>query len=224
MFKSQRRFAHWAAAFAFALIAAACGDSTADDAAEAGGDTVAAEVTTTEAAMTDDTSESMDDHMEGEESEHMEGDDHEESEHMEGDDHEESEHGEGGGEEPVDVPEDARVVFVTMNEWGYDPPSFTAKAGETVVYRITNAGIFEHEFRLSNGHRIEEHIASGHEGHGDEGGHHGDEADILIELQPGAVGELIVTYPEDTSIFTNIVCLIPDHYENGMVTDLTYEN
>lgn len=226
MFKPHRAMKGFPIAFALVLVAGACGGSSADvEAPDAGGDTIAVEeVTTTEAVAADDHSEEMD--------EHMEGDDHEESEHMEGgegDGHEEEGHGGGDGNivDPEDAPEDARVVFVTMNEWGYDPQSFTAKAGETVVFRINNAGIFAHEFRLSNAHRIEEHIASGHEGHGDgdeagEGGHHSEDGDIMIELEPGAVGELVVTFPTDTSVFTEVVCLIPDHYENGMFAELTY--
>jgi uncharacterized cupredoxin-like copper-binding protein len=78
-----------------------------------------------------------------------------------------------------------------------------------------NEGAIAHEFRLSNAHRVEEHLASGHEGHDESGGHHGD-ADVVQQLEPGDEGEVTVTFPEDVSFFTEIACLIPGHYEAGM--------
>ena len=69
------------------------------------------------------------------------------------------------------------------------------------------------------------HIASGHEDHADDpgdGGHHSEDGDIMIELEPGAVGELIVTFPTDTSVFTEVACLIPGHYEGGMKAPVDY--
>ncbi|MDH3463699.1 MAG: hypothetical protein OEM32_08760 [Acidimicrobiia bacterium] len=233
MFKSRIHLTHLAAIFAFVLGVAACGGSSADveAPAPAGADAAldeggADDGHDDEAAHDDD--EAMHDDDEAAHDEDAAHDDDEATHDDEGDGHD-------GGEvlDGDDVPDDARVVFVTMNEWGYDPGSLDIVAGETIVFRINNAGEFEHEFRLSNAHRIEEHIASGHEGHGDEGemaegemgegGHHMEDGDIMIELEPGDVAELVVKFPTDMTVFTDLVCLIPDHYEEGMHTDIVYD-
>jgi uncharacterized cupredoxin-like copper-binding protein len=115
-----------------------------------------------------------------------------------------------------------RTIEVTMTELVFDPDEFAVTAGETIRFDVTNAGQIVHEFRLSNAHRVEEHLASGHEGHGDDtGGHHGD-VDVVLELDPGESGQVIVTFPEDTTLFTEIACLIPGHYEAGMKAPLAY--
>lgn len=114
-----------------------------------------------------------------------------------------------------------RAVEVSMTELAFTPDQLTVIAGETVTFHVSNDGLVVHEFRLSNAHRIEEHIASGHEGHGDGGGHH-DDADVVLELEPGETGAITVTFPEDTTIFTEVACLIPGHYEGGMKAPVDY--
>lgn len=232
----RTHLARFAALFVFALIAASCGGSSADpvDAASPAADAVT-ESTTLAPPTTEAPDDTMDDGMEdGHETDDTDGaEDHEgdDTEGHEDEFHDDEGHDDEGQEddghsdegEMVEVPEDARVEFVFMNEYGYEPEVFTAKPGETVVYRIMNTGFFPHEFRLSNAHRVEEHIESGHEGHGEEGGHHGDHGDIVLELEPGRSGELVVTYPMDETLYTLVVCLLPDHYEQGMHTTLTYE-
>jgi uncharacterized cupredoxin-like copper-binding protein len=122
-----------------------------------------------------------------------------------------------------EVPEEADVVVdVVMNEFAIDPGPIAVQAGVTYYFRIVNEGLIPHEFRLSNAHRIEEHLESGHDDHG-EGGHHDEDGDIYVELQAGEKGSLLVTFPSDTTVYTNAACLLPGHYEAGMVTDLVYE-
>jgi len=31
-----------------------------------------------------------------------------------------------------------------------------------------------------------------------------------------------VTFPEDTTLFTEVACLLPGHYEAGMAADIEY--
>ncbi len=121
-----------------------------------------------------------------------------------------------------EVSDGTRVVEVVMTEFAFEPETVQVSAGETIRFVITNDGAVAHEFRLSNPHRIEEHIAAGHEDHGEESGHHEEGGDVLIEIEPGETGELEMTFPEDTSLYTSIACLLPGHYEAGMAGDLTY--
>lgn len=119
-----------------------------------------------------------------------------------------------------------RTVEIAMTEFAFEPASLTVVAGETIEFVVTNDGVVPHEFRLSNAHRIEEHIASGHEDHGDEGegGHHEGDADVVIEVEAGATDTVTVTLPEDATIFTEIACLLPGHYEAGMKGEVTYSS
>lgn len=116
-----------------------------------------------------------------------------------------------------------RVIEVVMTEMDFIPQRFEVAAGETVEFLVTNEGAIAHEFRLSNPHRIEEHMA-GHgdgAGHGESGGHHED-ADVVLELDAGASGSVAVTFPDDTSLFTEVACLLPGHYEAGMHAQIFY--
>lgn len=120
-----------------------------------------------------------------------------------------------------------RTVEVVMTEFAFDVDPVDVAAGETIEFVVTNAGVIEHEFRLSNGHRIEEHLASGHDDHddsaaeSDDDGHH-EGGDIVLLLDAGETSSIVVTFPEDASIFTEVACLLPGHYEAGMVAGVHY--
>ena len=49
----------------------------------------------------------------------------------------------------------ARVIDVVMTDLAFDPEQIDVAAGETVKFNISNDGAVDHEFRLSNAHRIE---------------------------------------------------------------------
>ena len=104
-----------------------------------------------------------------------------------------------------------------MNEFSFAPGEFEAMAGETIEFVVTNLGVVEHEFRLSNEHRIEEHLASGHADHEDatEDGHH-EGGDVILLVEPGGTDSITVTFGEDTTLYSEVACLIPGHYEAGM--------
>lgn len=198
--------------FALALLVAACGDvdlsrtttappttvpaAAAVDAAEGGGDDEHAEASAHEEDEADHSAADMgDDAMSEEVTPHDEDDGH-------------------------DAPTSAgvdRTVEVAMDEFTFAPVEFEAMAGETVEFVVSNLGVVEHEFRLSNEHRIEEHLAEGHADHADDndGGHHAD-GDVVLHLDPGETGSLIVTFGDDTTLYTEVACLIPGHYEAGM--------
>ncbi len=182
---------------ASALALAACGAPAADT--EPTPSTTTVKSTTTTHHMPSTTTTEADDHVH-----HV---DHEE----EADQH------------PEEADDGTRTVQVVMNEFTFSPESVSVSAGETVRFVIINEGLIPHEFRLSNHHRIEEHLASGHADHGDDGGHHAEEGDLFIEVAAGESGELVVTFPQDTTIFTDIACLLEGHYEAGMKGSLAYE-
>jgi uncharacterized cupredoxin-like copper-binding protein len=114
-----------------------------------------------------------------------------------------------------------------MTEFAFDVDPLEVAAGETIEFVVTNAGVVPHEFRLSNAHRIEEHMASGHEGHdgdddeAEQAGHHED-GDVVLVLEAGETSSIVATFPEDTTMFTEVACLLPGHYEAGMHSDVAY--
>ena len=113
---------------------------------------------------------------------------------------------------PTDLGGDAiRVVAVTMSEFYFSPAVVEVEQGETVRFVVTNDGVAEHEFELSNDAAIAEHLEGGHDEH-----HEGlEDVDMAekLSLAPGETGELTVTFDDE---YGWVVCLIPGHYEAGM--------
>lgn len=116
-----------------------------------------------------------------------------------------------------------RTVEIVMTDYAFEPELIEVTAGETVRFVVVNDGAVDHEFRLSNSHRIEEHLASDHDDHEEgEGGHHEEDGDVFVVLEPGQTGELTVTFPEDVTVYTESACLLPGHYEAGMKGVIEY--
>ena len=77
---------------------------------------------------------------------------------------------ESSGHADDDVVEHAgvdRVIEVELSEFAIAADSFEFAPGETIEFVVINTGVVEHEFRLSNQDRVDEHVAGGHEDHDD---------------------------------------------------------
>ncbi len=132
------------------------------------------------------------------------------------------EHGEEGsdGGEEGEPGEFDREIEVVMSEFAFDPASISVTAGETVRFVLVNEGAVPHEFRLTTEHAAAEHIASGHEGHDEDGGEGDhDHDEVFLEVAAGATDALTVTFAEDAD-WDQFACLIPGHYEAGMLGEL----
>jgi uncharacterized cupredoxin-like copper-binding protein len=143
------------------------------------------------------------------------------------DDHTDDVAGDADHAEDAQVTGAERTIEVLMTEFAFDVDPLDVSAGETIEFVITNGGVVPHEFRLSNGHRIEEHLAAGHDDHedsdgeSDDDGHH-EGGDVVLVLDAGDTSSITVTFPADTTIFTEVACLLPGHYETGMFADVHY--
>jgi uncharacterized cupredoxin-like copper-binding protein len=144
-----------------------------------------------------------------------------------------------------------RVIDVELSEFAIAAASLEFTPGETVEFLITNSGVVEHEFRLSNQGRVDEHMAGGHEDHddnamtdeemaammdeeaphddeeaphddGDDDSHAAGADDIVLVLAAGESGSLVFTVPDNDHDYTVATCLIPGHFEAGMTTELGY--
>ena len=210
------------AIFAVALIAAACGGTSTSQPALSPelAEELEAVLEPAEVAVEAEHSEATEaeeaTHSEAEHSEAAEVEEPTHSEEAAEAAHEHAEEAVGHDDDEVVAADFDRQIDVIMTEFAFEPAMVTVGAGEVVQFVVTNGGVVPHEFRLSTPHAVEEHLASGHEGH-NEGGHaHGE---TLVTVDPGGTEVLEVTFDGDAE-FSLVACLIPGHYEAGMVADL----
>ena len=117
-----------------------------------------------------------------------------------------------------------RAVAVTMTEFDFsfdEDSTLTVQTGETVQFVVTNAGVVEHEFRLTTAAEAQEHLEAGHEDHDDDGTDMGDADEILLLVAAGGTGTIDVTFQEGGE-YDIVACLIPGHYEAGMEASVKY--
>ncbi len=150
-------------------------------------------------------------------------------------------HHHGGDMRMAGVPghadEATRSIEIAMHDNYYEPETIDAKAGETILFVITNHGSVVHEFNIGT--------AAMHTAHQEEmammvdhgvieidrinhdmmdkdmgGGHvmsHDDPNSAL--LAPGESAEVIWKFTEARPL--EFACNIPGHYESGMMGDIT---
>lgn len=107
------------------------------------------------------------------------------------------------------------TVDVTMTEYAFEPGTFAVSAGETITFVVHNGGEDDHEFRLTTAEFADHHIVEEHTDH------HDAEPGVLF-LAPGESASLTVTF-HSAGEYDVVTCLLPDHYELGMVAPLTVE-
>lgn len=91
---------------------------------------------------------------------------------------------------------DGSHVAVVATEYAFEPSQISVPVGE-VTFTIRNEGDEEHEFEILRGDRVVDEV---------EGLIPGLERDLTVRLEPGAY---------------LIVCRLADHFQRGMVADLT---
>ena len=142
-----------------------------------------------------------------------------------------------------------RTIEITMNDIAYEPTAVTVSEGETIRFVFTNDGAIRHEAVFGDTAVQDEHEAemaagdmdmdsdsdmdsdmdmdesdeAGHDEAGDseavDGDH--DESVPSISLEPGATGEIEVTFDDDHEMI--IGCHEPGHWAAGMRVDVTVE-
>lgn len=111
---------------------------------------------------------------------------------------------------PGDPAQVTRVIEIVMYDtMRFEPDRVQVQPGETVRFRVLNAGRLRHEFVLGSEGEIREHARQMRE-HPDMA-HHDANA---LSLGPGEQGELIWRFGGPGSVV--YACLIPGHLEAGM--------
>ena len=129
--------------------------------------------------------------------------------------------GGGGHDGHGDKTAGGTVVPMTATDaLRFDPSTVTAKAGETVTFRIANTGAVTHEFVIGDAAFHDSHRSaaaspggSGHGGHGDgKGG-------AAADLPPGQTVSVTFTMPATAPAFA---CYVDRHDRAGMTGKVVY--
>ncbi|MEQ8246295.1 MAG: plastocyanin/azurin family copper-binding protein [Alphaproteobacteria bacterium] len=143
---------------------------------------------------------------------------------------------------PGDASRATRTIDVVMRDNFFEPETIRVAPGETIRFRIVNAGEFVHEFNIGTPEmhvkhqgemammvehnvllpdRIDVKAAAAMQesmGHG----MHNDPNSALLE--PGKTGEVIWTFPAGGEIALEFGCNVPGHYEAGMVGEFKLQH
>ncbi len=122
------------------------------------------------------------------------------------------EHAAGAFGEPGDAANATRTIEVTANDnYTFDPPSVAISKGETVIFKVTNAGSIPHTFLVGDQAAQDEHEEEMTSGENMAGMH--DEPNI-VEVQPGETGEVVWHFTDSGTFIYG--CHETGHYAAGM--------
>jgi len=129
--------------------------------------------------------------------------------------HDETDYG-----KPGDPSKPARIVQVVMRESDgrmlYLPDRLTVRRGEQVRFQLRNNGVIDHEFVIGTVESNRLHMKA-MEGHGDM--EHNDPN--ARRLKPRATADLVWHFTRPGTF--EFACLIPGHYQAGMVGTVVVE-
>ena len=118
---------------------------------------------------------------------------------------------------PGDPGKVTRTIAVEMSDaMRFKPDSIRVKKGETVRFVVTNAGKLKHEMVLGTVAELKEHAALMRKFPEME---HDDPNQVVVE--PGGTGELVWRFSQAGTF--DFACLIPGHFESGMVGKIRVE-
>jgi uncharacterized cupredoxin-like copper-binding protein len=111
----------------------------------------------------------------------------------------------------------ARTVNVDMNDtMRFDPASITVREGETVRFRVKNSGKVLHEIVLGTMEDLKAHAELMRKFPNME-----HDEPHMAHVEPGKSGELVWQFTKAGQFY--FACLIPGHFEAGMVGTLVVE-
>jgi uncharacterized cupredoxin-like copper-binding protein len=121
--------------------------------------------------------------------------------------------------DPADA--DRTIDIEASDTLKFDPDAVTVQVGETVTFRVHNAGDNTHEFVLGTEEEQEDHEHEMQEmAESGSGMHMADEANAL-DLPAGETKEISWTFTEPGEMFFG--CHEPAHYDAGMKGTITVE-
>ena len=153
-------------------------------------------------------------------------------------------HGDGHGEKKAAIgsvgklADVDRTIEIKMYDNYYEPENIQIKKGETIRFKITNAGEFVHEFNIGTSAMHAEHqeemmmmvehgvLEADKINHAmmkmDMGGgktmDHSDPNSVLLE--PTKSAEIIWSFTDTAKL--EFACNVPGHYDSGMMGNVTF--
>lgn len=119
--------------------------------------------------------------------------------------------------QPGDAKKANRTIEVTMSdEMRFTPAAIRVKRGETIRFVVKNTGQMKHELVLGRNDDLKAHAALMQKHPEME---HDDPNAVAVE--PGKTGELVWHFARSGSF--KFACLVPGHFEAGMVGTLTVQ-
>ena len=123
------------------------------------------------------------------------------------------------GDATLTVQTVSRSVTIEMDDhMRFSPETVQVQVGETIRFEVHNMGKIAHEFVLGTAQEISAHAAFMRQiaaGAIDARTHdHAAPGSAALHLEPGAIGELVVTFSQATTLQS--ACLVPGHLEAGM--------
>ena len=126
------------------------------------------------------------------------------------------EHGEFSFGEPADAADADRTIDIdAADDFSFDPDNIDVEVGETVTFRVTNAGKQPHDFTIGDSDTQDDHDAEMADMSMD--GMGADDANAMT-LDPGQTKETW-TFTEAGDVLMG--CHIPGHYAAGMRGSIT---
>jgi uncharacterized cupredoxin-like copper-binding protein len=108
-----------------------------------------------------------------------------------------------------------RTIEISMtDDMRFTPARLEIRQGETVRFRVRNAGKLEHELVLGTKPALDRHAARMQK---EQAMDHHDASGV--EVKPGRSGDLVWNFNRAGEFY--YACLIPGHYQAGMVGTLT---
>jgi uncharacterized cupredoxin-like copper-binding protein len=121
--------------------------------------------------------------------------------------------------DPADA--DRTIDIEALDTLKFEPDSVTVKAGETVTFRVHNAGQNDHEFVLGTQEEQQEHEQEMQQmAESGSGMHMEDEANAL-DIPAGETKEITWTFTDAGEMIYG--CHEPAHYDAGMKGTITVE-
>ena len=121
--------------------------------------------------------------------------------------------------QPGDPAKVTRTIEVGMNDaMRFTPADLTVKRGETIRFVVGNSGKIKHELMLGTMKELKEHAEKMKKHPAMD---HGDEEENAVEVEPGKRGELVWQFTRAGKF--SFGCLVPGHFEAGMVGRLTVQ-
>lgn len=118
-----------------------------------------------------------------------------------------------GGASPSPSAAARTVKVTTTDQMRFEPATFEAAVGETVIFEVTNTGQIVHEFYVGTPEEQtshEEEMKSGHSTHDHENS---------LSVDPGQTKTLQLTFAKPGSL--EVGCHVPGHWDAGMRGTLT---